>query len=120
MATQPLANRTEIIAQLNDRVRKGLDPTARIVTTRTCLAAFCNLDNFAAMMLTQAALVRAVRHCTFNDGSPERDFAVMDFRDRPVWMKIDYYDASLEYGSEDPADASRTTRVLTILLPEDY
>ncbi|WP_405054300.1 DUF3768 domain-containing protein [Telmatospirillum sp.] len=31
-----------------------------------------------------------------------------------------YYDRELLYGSEDPADASVTTRVLTILLPEDY
>jgi hypothetical protein len=35
-------------------------------------------------------------------------------------MKIDYYDAAMEFGSEDPADASVTTRVMTILLPEDY
>jgi len=26
----------------------------------------------------------------------------------------------MEFGSEDPADASITTRVMTILLPEDY
>lgn len=31
-----------------------------------------------------------------------------------------YYDLALEFGSEDPADASVTTRVMTILLPEDY
>jgi hypothetical protein len=35
-------------------------------------------------------------------------------------LKIDYYDGSLEFGSDDPADASVTTRVITILLPEDY
>ena len=35
-------------------------------------------------------------------------------------MKTDYYDPELCYGSEDPANASVTTRVLTILLPEDY
>ena len=26
-------------------------------------------------------------------------------------FKIDYYDASMEFGSEDPADLSKTTRV---------
>jgi hypothetical protein len=35
-------------------------------------------------------------------------------------MKTDYYDAAMEFGSKDPADASQTTRVITILLPEDY
>ena len=44
----------------------------------------------------------------------------MTFRDTPVWFKIDYYDLDLEYGSEDPADASITRRVITIMLPSDY
>lgn len=35
------------------------------------------------------------------------------------YFRIDYYDAALEYGSEDPADASITRRVLTIMLRED-
>jgi hypothetical protein len=35
-------------------------------------------------------------------------------------FKIDYYDASMEFGSEDPADLSKTTRVLTIMLAEDW
>ena len=34
--------------------------------------------------------------------------------------KIDYCDASMEFGSEDPADLSKTTRVLTIMLAEDW
>jgi hypothetical protein len=89
MATQPLADRTETIARLNDRVRQGLDPSARIVTTRTCLATFCDLDNFIEKMLTQAALMRAVRECVFSEESPERDFASIPFRDRTVLIKID-------------------------------
>lgn len=35
-------------------------------------------------------------------------------------FKIDYYDASMEFGSEDPADLSKKTRVLTIMLAEDW
>jgi len=31
-------------------------------------------------------------------------------------FKIDYYDASMEFGSEDLADLSKKTRVLTIML----
>jgi hypothetical protein len=71
-------------------------------------------------IVLQARLMAAFRHCTFSEDSPERDFAAIEFLGRKVWMKIDYYDAAMEFGSEDPADASVTTRVMTILLPEDY
>jgi len=37
-----------------------------------------------------------------------------------MFWKIDYYDRSLEYGSNDPADPSQTVRVLTIMLASEY
>jgi len=37
-----------------------------------------------------------------------------------VYFNIDYYDRNMEYGSEDPADLKQTTRVMTILLPNEY
>lgn len=119
MATQPAVDRTETIARLNDRARLGLDPSARTVITRNCLATFCDPDTIDAV-LVQAELFAAFRRCNFSDDSPERDFAAITFRDHKIWLKIDCYDEALEYGSEDPANASITTRVITILLPEDY
>jgi hypothetical protein len=108
------------IAELNDRVRLGLDRNARIVITSNCLATLCEGRPLVEHVVVQARLMAAFRHCTFSKDSPERDFAAIEFEGRRIWMKIDYYDRALEFGSEDPADASVTTRVMTILLPEDY
>lgn len=119
MATNPTVDRTETIGHLNDRARLGLDPTARITFTRNCLAAFCDPDAIEVVVI-QSQLMTAFRTCTFAQDSPERDFGTIEFRGRKVWLKVDYYDAALRYGSDDPADASVTTRALTILLPEDY
>lgn len=63
---------------------------------------------------------------TFNDftvgNNPygEHDFGAFDLAGRRFFWKIDYYDRSLEYGSEDPSDPDVTRRVLTIMLAEDY
>ena len=118
MATLAL-NRTEIIARLNDRARLGLDRTARIVITRNCLASFGPLGGPAAV-LNQARILAAMRQCRFAPDSPERDLGAFDLDGRTVWVKVDSYDAACEFGSEDPADASVTTRFVTILLPEDW
>jgi Protein of unknown function (DUF3768) len=55
-----------------------------------------------------------------NDPHGEHDFGAFDVQGRRVFWKIDYYDLSLAWGSENPADAGKTTRVLTIMLAEEY
>jgi hypothetical protein len=111
----------EQIARLNDRTRLGFDRNARVVITRNCLERLAEAEGAPEEpIVLQARLMAAFRHCNFSEDSPERDFAAITFLGRKVWMKIDYFDAAMEFGSEDPADASITTRVMTILLPEDY
>ncbi len=113
--------RLEQIARLNDRARLGLDRTSRTVITRNCVERLAEAEGAPKeQIILQAQLMAAFRHCSFTSDSPERDFAVIEFLGHKVWLKIDYYDAAMEFGSEDPADASQTTRVITILLPEDY
>jgi hypothetical protein len=55
-----------------------------------------------------------------NDPHKEHDFGSFTLAGRKFFFKLDYFDSAMEFGSEDPADPSKTTRVLTIMLAEEY
>lgn len=115
-----MSNQAARIAELNDLCRQGFDRTARIVITATCLAALCQGEGRAAEIVAQAEVFAAVRRYIFGPGDgPERSRGEFVVRDCAVRFTIDYYDLALEWGSENPADPTVTTRVMTIMLPED-
>jgi hypothetical protein len=55
-----------------------------------------------------------------NDPHGEHDFGSFDLANCTFFWKIDYYDERCEFGSEDPSDPKRTTRVLTVMLSSEY
>lgn len=55
-----------------------------------------------------------------NDPHGEHDFGAFEHDGTRLFWKIDYYDRDLCGGSPDPADPAVTTRVLTIMLVEEY
>ena len=55
-----------------------------------------------------------------NDPQGEHDFGSFDVEGQRFFFKIDYYDLEMEGGSEDPADPSKTARVLTVMKAEEY
>jgi hypothetical protein len=106
------------IAALNDafRLSPGIDPGGgRILFT----AGVSNLG----VAFSHLALARVRAFDKFNaDNDPygEHDFGSFELNGHKLFWKIDYYDKALEYGSENPADPEQTTRVLTIMLAEEY
>ena len=55
-----------------------------------------------------------------NDPYNEHDFGKFEHKGEKIIWKIDYYDKSLRYGSEDASDETITTRVLTIMTADEY
>jgi len=55
-----------------------------------------------------------------NDPHRQHDFGSFEIDGQTIFWKIDYYTPTLDGGSEDPADPDMTTRVLTIMLAEEY
>jgi hypothetical protein len=55
-----------------------------------------------------------------NDPHSEHDFGPFDHGDETYFWKIDCHDLQCEYFSENPADPSITTRVLTVMRADEY
>jgi len=55
-----------------------------------------------------------------NDPHHEHDFGAFELSNQRFFFKIDYYDRSMDCGSPDPTDPDQTTRVLTVMLADEY
>jgi hypothetical protein len=99
---------TARIRELNDLLRLTFTGGKVVVT-----AAVAQLDDETrAKVLNAARTFNAfTRH---NDPHGEHDCFFFQVDGERYFTKIDYYDKSMEYGSENPADPDLTTRVLTI------
>lgn len=106
---------TAKIRALNEAFRKEPQRLGKLIVTRSVMELG---DTFVAK-----ALIAVQDFTAFdrgNDPYDERDFVPVVVDGHKVFGKIDYLDKKLEYGSEDPSDPTKTTRVLTIMLAEDY
>ena len=107
-------SREEIIAQLNDRLRKK-GRGGRIVVSQSLY----ELPGFDALELMQA-IAAYNQFGPGNDPYGERDFGTFDLFGAKLLWKIDYYDLDLQFVSEDPADPTVTCRGLTVMLNHQY
>ena len=102
------------IRQLNDTLRSTFSG-GRVVTSAGVAAL---PDEVKAHILQR---VRAFAQFDGdNDPYGEHDFAGFELNGQKYFWKIDYYDERMKWGSDDPADPKKTTRVLTIMLSNEY
>ena len=103
------------IAELNDLCRTAMGVARRLVQT----------SGINALPLADQSTIREKVE-TFdaftedNDPHGEHDFGAFEHNGERIFWKIDYYDRTLSFGSEDPSDPKQTLRVLTIMLASEY
>ena len=102
------------IAALNDRARQRVDP-CRWVITQGVLA--CDPITVAELLIAVEDFDSLTED---NDPYGERDFGVIKLNGNTFFWKFDYYDVDLQMHSPDPSDATVTTRVLTVMLADEY
>jgi Protein of unknown function (DUF3768) len=112
--TNTTESKTDRIRELNDAFRRTFVGGAVMITA-----------GVEAMPLDQRrSILQKVRSfdAFSEDNNPhhENDFGSIDEAGVRCFWKIDYYDRKTEFGSPDPADPAVTTRVLTIMLAEEY
>lgn len=109
-----LEQRIARIRDLNDRFRT------------TGLGGLITLTHGVSSLGAEAVrqIVDKVRTFTAftNDNDPygEHDMGSVQHDGHRIFWKIDYYDKTLDAGSNDPSNPEITTRVLTIMLVSEY
>lgn len=104
------------IAQLNDAFRSNpTNGAGRFVMTRSVI------DLPSEIVACAVAVMTNFKDFTEdNDPYGEHDFGAFDIQGHKFFWKIDYYDETCTYGSENPADEEKTTRHLVLMLSSDY
>ncbi len=104
------------IAQLNDLCRKAPGIACRAVHTQGIAA----LPDEVRSSIWEKVETFDDFNCD-NDPYGEHDFGSFEHEGNRVFWKISYYaKGDFARGSEDPADPQQTTRVLTVMLAEEY
>ena len=105
------------ISELNDRLRQNIfcPGKNKVVITSgvTTLSLVDRMDLFKKISEFN-------NFNKSNDPYQEHDFGRIEHNGINYFFKIDYYDASMEYASDDPSNPDITTRVLTIMRSDEY
>jgi Protein of unknown function (DUF3768) len=106
--------KTDTIRDLNDAFRRKFIGGAVVITSGVEAMSADQRQSILAMVRSFEAFTAD------NDPHGEHDFGAVEESDIRCFWKIDYFDRAMIAHSPDAADPSVTTRVLTIMLAEEY
>ena len=108
------AARRARIADLNDQLRQTQTGGRTVMTLGVQALGLSFIANAVTSMQKFTAFD------TENDPHGEHDFGTFEVDGYRLFFKIDYYAPDMQHGSEDPTDPEKTTRILTLMLAEEY
>src|ERR1700690_3073142 len=97
--------RADVIRLLNDNFRSTF---IRGAVTMTAAGNELPIDSKARLILAVQSFNAFTKD---NDPHHEHDFGSVEVDGETYFFKLDYYSLDLRFGSEDPTDPSKTTRV---------
>jgi len=114
MGNVPAPGRAERIRLLNDGFRTTFSGGAVVLTV--------GVDALAADLKAQVFSKVRTFAAFDSDCDPhgEHDFGSFELGGVTYFFKLDYYEPDMQGGSEDPADPTKTARVLTIMRADEY
>lgn len=122
----PAESKIEQIAALSDALRSTINyprQNDRFVMTAGIVEMVGTLPQWPAFRRMREMTRIIMDYDAFTeDNNPdgERSFGIFEWQGVRCYWKIDYYNPTLDAGSEDPADPTKTARVLTVLRADEY
>jgi hypothetical protein len=105
---------TDRIRALNDELRRSLPNQSAFITAGVAALG----AEFVERMVRTVAAFDDFHHGV--DPYSEHDFGAVEIDGHELFFKIDYYDPTLTYHSDDPANPAITQRVITLMLASEY
>jgi hypothetical protein len=106
--------KTRAIRELNDAFRTSMDGGQLTITSGVAALGAVAVHRLIQRVRTFDAFDEG------NDPHGEHDFGSIEEGGEKYFWKIDYHCPLMEFGSEDPADPTKTRRVLTILRADEW
>jgi hypothetical protein len=102
------------IRTLNDLLRQDFNLGVAVITP--------GVAGLGAAAVERIVKTIAAFDSFSNDNDPhgEHDFGAFDAAGHRIFFKIGYYDKQMAGHSPDPSDPLVTTRVITVMLDEEY
>jgi hypothetical protein len=107
----------ERIRALNDEFRANLRTGGGRILITAGVRALLGMEKIGAIIHAVSIFDDFTED---NDPHGEHDFGAFEVDGHKLFFKLDYYDKAMKFGSPDPANPDVTTRIVTVMLSEEY